>query len=79
MLVREDRDVNEGELLVVAVDKREDRLRNHGKKVTRFIPTNDVAKILCQIAKKKTLTYRDLNTLDASMNFVVRVTEEGDA
>ena len=71
MLVREDRDVNEGDILVVAVDKRENRLRKKS-----FIPTNDVAKIICQIAKKKTLTYSDLNTLDASLNFVVKVTSE---
>ena len=71
MLVREDRDVNEGEILVVAVDKRENRLSKKS-----FAPTNDVAKIICQIAKKKTLTYSDLNTLDASLNFVVKVTSE---
>jgi hypothetical protein len=71
MLVREDRDVNEGEILVVAVDKRENRLSKKS-----FAPTNDVAKIICQIAKKNTLTYSDLNTLDASLNFVVKVTNE---
>jgi len=58
--------VNDGEILVVAVEERD----VYGN--TLFYPKNDVAKMFCQIANKKTLAFRDLNRLDASMNFVVK-------
>lgn len=59
-------DVNEGKVLVVTVEERD----VYGKLL--FYPKNDVAEIMCQIAKKKTLTFRDLNLLDTSMNFAVK-------
>ena len=60
-------DINEGIVLVVAVREKD----VYGN--TLFYPNNTVATILCQIANKKTLLRRDLDQLDASFNFVVKV------
>ena len=59
-------EANEGEILVVAVEERD----VYGN--TLFYPKNDVSRIMCQIAGKKTLSRWDLEQLDASMNFVVK-------
>jgi hypothetical protein len=58
--------VNDGEILVVAVEERD----VYGN--TLFYPKNDVSRIMCRIAGKKTLSRWDLEQLDASMNFVVK-------
>lgn len=57
---------NDGEILVVAVEERD----VYGN--TLFYPKNDVSKIMCQIAGKKTLSRTDLMLIDESMNFIVK-------
>jgi|TARA_R110001583_G_scaffold178454_1_gene334295 hypothetical protein len=59
-------DVNEGQLLVVAVLEKQ----VYGNAL--FYPNNEVAESFCRIAGKKTLTDDDLYLLDASPYYVVK-------
>ena len=59
-------DINEGEILVVAIEQR----NVYGNKL--FYPSNEVAKLFCRIAGRKTLSKWDLEQLDNSLNFVVK-------
>ena len=60
------KDVNEGQILVVAVEER-DVFGN-----TLFYPANEIAEHFCRIASRETLARRHLDQLDASPHYTVK-------